>query len=1269
MNSFDDVIAACLQAVDAGQTPDREQLIARHPEMAEQLRAFFADQDRMDQLVQPLRPTDDPDATLPPRAEAPTLPPGGPTAGAPLGTVRYFGDYELLDEIARGGMGVVYRARQVSLNRVVALKMILSGQLASPADVQRFRAEAEAAANLDHPNIVPIYEVGDHDGQQYFSMKLIEGTSLAQRPATATGESIRLLAQVARAVHHAHQRGILHRDLKPGNVLLDRDGTPYVTDFGLAKRVEGDSGLTQSGAIVGTPSYMAPEQARADKQLSTAVDVYSLGAILYECLTGRPPFRATTPLDTILQLLEREPDRPRSLNPAVDRDLETIALKCLEKEPAKRYGSAEALADELGRWQRGEPILARPAGRAERAWRWCRRNPAIAGLTAAVAAALVLGIIFSTVFGIQASASERAARDEATRADREAKNAQEAAAREKERADREQKARRDSQRLLGLMNVDQGLREAEAGRLSLALLRMAQPLVVDADNPDSVETARVRLANYRLHFRPRLPVLAQLWLLSDVVQSAAFSPDGRRVFTVSGQVAQVWDADSGQQFIPPLKHGNPVYSAAFSPDGRRIVTVSAVKTAWVWDADSGQLITTLSSPNMGSVSAAFSPDGRRVLTRGDYEAQVWDADSGQLIATLPHRYFVRSAAFSPDGRRVVTASGGIQVVGEAQVWDAATGQPMSPPLAHRNWVWKAAFGPDGRSIVTFSADGTARVWNAATGQPLTPPLPLGPGVASATFSPDGHSIVTFSADTARVWNAATGQPLTPPLPLGPGVASAAFSPDGRCVVITGGREARVWDATTGQALSPPLAHGDHVNSAAFSPDGRRIVTASWDHTARVWDAGASQPVTPPLARGGAARLAVFSPDGRRLAIATRSNTARVYDVATGRPVSPPLVHINLVRSIDFSPDGRRILTRSWEQWVRVWDTELGKLVATFKHEGAFINSARFSPDGRRVVTASMDKSARVWDVESGQIVAMLPHGHELQSAVFSPDGRRVLTVSVQEVRVWDVESGQPVLPPLVHDGVLWSAAFSPDGRRVVTASGDGTSRVWDAATGQPLIPPLKHDGVVRAAAFSPDGRRVVTASYDQTARVWDAATGQPLTRPLKHQYLVMCAAFSPDGRRVVTASSDKTARVWDTDSGQPISPPLVHPDELDSATFSPDGRYVVTAGAVNAVRVWEVPAEPRAPDDLIRLVQHLSNHRIDNTGAAVPLSGEELKRLWDDLRAKYPSDFSVTPAAARAWREREIGDCLKEGNLAAAEFHYWWLLAEMVQAAQRKESP
>jgi hypothetical protein len=396
---LDEVVTAWLKACEAGQKPDPTDWLARYPDLASELREFFAGQSSLERLAAPLR--------QPPSHSDDTATFSNTTAAAPpVDAGRSFGDYQLLAEIARGGMGVVFRARQVSLERPVALKMILAGQLASADDVRRFRQEAEAAANLDHPNIVPIYEVGEHQGQHYFSMKLIEGGSLSQhlpRLRTEPHRAAELLTQVARAVHHAHQRGLLHRDLKPGNILLDGQGQPHVTDFGLAKRVEGEGELTQSGAVVGTPAYMAPEQATAPKGLTTAADIYGLGAVLYATLTGQPPFRGETALETLQQVVGSEPVPPGRHNPGVPRDLEVICLKCLSKEPAARYGSAEALADDLQRWLRGEPILARAVGRGERAVKWVRRNPALAAALAAAAVLLVAGTTVSALFGIDAS--------------------------------------------------------------------------------------------------------------------------------------------------------------------------------------------------------------------------------------------------------------------------------------------------------------------------------------------------------------------------------------------------------------------------------------------------------------------------------------------------------------------------------------------------------------------------------------------------------------------------------------------------------------------------------------------------------------------------------------------------------------------------------------------------------------------------------------------------------------------------------------------------
>jgi hypothetical protein len=483
--------------------------------------------------------------------------------------------------------------------------MILARQLASAADVQRFRTEAENAAILDHPNIVPIYEVGEREGQPYFSMKLVEGGSLAPvvgRGTVGSKEAARkaaeLLATVAGAVHYAHQRGVLHRDLKPGNIMIDGQGQPQITDFGLARRMEGHARLTQSGAIVGTPSYMPPEQARAEKGLTTAVDVYSLGAILYELLTGQPPFQAPTPLDTLLQMLETEPLRPRLLNPAIDRDLETICLKCLQKEPKKRYATAADLADDLRRFIANEPIQARPVGRWERAVKWARRRPAVAGLLVALVLAVLGLAIGGTWFtlrlqhalgvaederdkAVQAQGAADASAEDERKAREQAQAAQKHAEEEKHRADASAEAERIAKEKAQCL--------VYARQIALAQSYWREGNVAAAR--DQLEACQWNLRGWEHRY---------LWTLfnhynqrtlvghTDGVLSVVFSPDGQHLASGDGEgILKVWDARTGKETLS-LKPHTRVTSVVFSPDSKRLASVCSDGMVKVWDSQTGQ---------------------------------------------------------------------------------------------------------------------------------------------------------------------------------------------------------------------------------------------------------------------------------------------------------------------------------------------------------------------------------------------------------------------------------------------------------------------------------------------------------------------------------------------------------------------------------------------------------------------------------------------------------------------------------------------------------
>ncbi|MFI5460210.1 MAG: WD40 repeat domain-containing serine/threonine protein kinase, partial [Isosphaerales bacterium] len=666
-------------------------------------------------------------------------PEGSPPNQSEPTRIRYFGDYEITREIARGGMGVVFRARQVSLNRTVALKMILAGQLANETDVKRFYTEAEAAANLDHPGIVPIFEVGQHEGQHYFSMGFVEGQSLSQRLAEGplpSREAAELIRRASEAIEYAHQRGVIHRDLKPANILLDANGNPRITDFGLAKKVQGDSGLTGSGQIMGTPSYMPPEQAGGRRgDVGPAADVYALGATLYALVTGRPPFQAATAMDTVIQVISDEPVPPRRLNASIPRDLETICLKCLEKEPGKRYPSAAALADDLGRYLEGEPIVARPVTRVERAVKWAWRRPAIAGRLGLVAIVTALGL-GGVLWQWRAAVRARNV------ADQESRNAKDQA-NLAERRRVEAEARRQE--------AEQA-RAKEREQTELAKQRLQDTVKAQAKEKKQTQLAEQRLYDVRMNLVQRYWEDSNGQLLQQGLVDQL--PVNARGIDRRGFEWYYWQRKISSGHITLKGHTSFVTSVAFSPDGKRLASAGANGTVKVWDAATGQETLTIEVQGPGSdASVAFSPDGKRLTSAGRLNGMVdvWDLGTGHGIRPLlGHTGPVYSVAYSPDGKRLASAS----FDGTVKVWDAATGQELRTQKGHTASVTSVAYSTDGQRLASASVDKTVKVWDAGTGQETLTLKGHSYFVASVAFSPDGQRLASASGDgTVKVWDA------------------------------------------------------------------------------------------------------------------------------------------------------------------------------------------------------------------------------------------------------------------------------------------------------------------------------------------------------------------------------------------------------------------------------------------------------------------------------------------------------------------------------------
>jgi len=1061
-------------------------------------------------------------------------PPAGDAVPPGLTPLRRFGDYELLAEIARGGMGVVYKARQVSLDRLVAVKMILAGEFATQQFVQRFRTEASAAAVLHHPNIVAIHEVGVEAGQHYFSMDFVDGSSLAALvghiplPAERAAQYVKTIAE---AIHYAHQQGILHRDLKPSNVLIDANDQPRITDFGLAKRLEGETSLTLSGQMVGSPNFMPPEQATARHgKVGRYSDVYALGGILYHLLTARPPFQADSMEVIVSQVLTAEPVSPRMLNASVPRDLQTICLKCLEKEPLRRYATAQALADELGRFLNGQPVLARPIGPTGKVWRWCRRQPVRAGLIAGLILVFTLGL---TGVLWQWQRAERIAETEA----RQRLRAEE----QTRRAEAEGLSARCNAYAADMNLAQRALQDSNVG-LATGLLNKHRPAgKSEIRNPKSEPGLAPRpspLAPDLRHWEWRY-----LWQLCQADESV-------RLQTNSGSIGAV----------------------AISQDGRVMAVQTGGDKVAVWDLTSKRRMAEL--PSSASIEIlGLSPTGSLLAVgtrnaRGEPMVEVWDVQARKISRTLNHPSPVRSLAFSPDGTWLATFDnqGTIAVV-EWVANHTLTNLPVAPP--RHGGMGVVAFSPDGTRLAIGEDYGRIRIlnWQTGTVVAMTNLTQAGDGVMALAFSPTTELLAAgfgYAGGTIRLWDVRSGEPRGQLTNHTDRVRALTFTPDGRRLAsASADRTIRIWSVADQAELRRLRGHESEGMALAFLPNGKMLVSGCKAATACFWDLNADDRPS------GYTNLTISFGPGSQAALDAPSFARAALDPKVVRRFG-----------FAFTPSGRSFITTDRNGSLGVWDARSVQLMESLPALGSNNWGVALSPDDRWLAAGNASGKVNLWDWKERRLLKTLEVPFEwFGNLRFSRSGRFLFARAVKNdhtvsARIWRTNDWAEVPLAETQSAGIMSADLSPDDRLLATGYANGAVKLWNFPSGEHETTITNHKGAVPAVLFSPDGRVLASASLDGHVGLWDVFARRELATLRGHLGSVWGAAFSADGRRLATGGwgAKDAVKLWDLATQREILSLQGEGEFFLHVAFSPDGSTVMATSFTGVAHLWRAPS-------------------------------------------------------------------------------------------------
>lgn len=1223
----------------------------------------------------------------------------GQKGEAPAAGQDHVGRFTVQSILGRGAFGTVYRAFDPVLDREVALKVPRFAE-DDPALHERFLREAKSAARLRHPNIVAVFESGQTDRDPYIASEFVDGiplSSVLRNDPPDTRTAVDWVRQIAEGIHYAHTEGIIHRDIKPANIMVSKGGRPQIMDFGLAKRSADNSAMTMEGQIIGTPAYMAPEQARGDREgVGPQADQYSVGVVLYEMLCGRTPFVGGVwkIMGEVVDPTELPPS-PSSLRDGVSPDLEACCLKSLEKDPDDRYATLDDFAQDLERWLEGRSVTARPIGPAERLVRWCRRNRVVASLSGTLLVILLAAAIIGPLLAVEfqslaeqatkdAEAAEKARGEEKVAKDR---AQDEQAKAELARADAEE-ARRDTEKMLIDNFTETGLAAHAEGDAPRALLWFANAAAQSEQHPLREQHNRVRFESWASEVA--IPFLAfetsRAWS-----EALRYHPSGRYLMTESADlVVEIRDLATGD--ILPFPVSGPIGTAVWNSDGSELLVASGQDLVQ-FSFPAGEELQRWRHDSPIGV-ATFSADDRWIAIGNDTGAKVLSADGSREILLSPElNEKIETVTFNAGGTLLATTS-------------AATPVPGRSPLSDNGTL----------------ADGKTRVYSIGSDaepvqllNPLQPWHLERPG-ATPRFLSGGRLLTVESQKAIRCVDVATGD-LQWEHPIRK-CTNFDVSPDGSLVAVGSQYEVLLLDSQTGERIDCSIRHRNFVYGVAFHPDGKSLLSCSADSTARVTHVPSGEPEIQSIPHNDFVHRSVWSPDGSSFAtIHWDGQLVRVWkrgggvnsDFAVTLPDQQPFLREDL--------SGRRLIpagfdTRRTRREVRVLDSTTGEVTTELPEQPGLISDLAVIGQGRTLVLAGSKDAdteedvrkqnlngpgvvrfvdagngAEVWPTletpsapiavkvsPDEAVVVVLCHGGQLllidgadgslnadvvcldgkpgdygwmirDRLRFHPDGKRfAVWGSGQAIEVRNADDCSLVTTVRHYGSYVHDVRFSPDGRRFVScgSQSDTVVRQWDVETGEPAWPVLQHSDWVFCAQFSADGKRLLTASRDRQVRLWDLETASIVCSTIELPDEVYAVCFAPGERYFLAGLRNGAVGVWDSRFGRPVAPSRVACEHIYDLALNRDQTHVLVSGRVNQLLGYDIDSWVREPaggpprEDLRLLGEVLSGQRLNETGTPTGLTTVEWFDRWNRFRAAHPgSPFLELPAIARLQSEDE----------------------------------